>query len=147
MIRKATSKDIESIVLMSREFWKHTQFNEPFDDSRARYHIELSLSHGLLLVLDDGGYVCGFIAAIKNFLLASKKALFAIELGYWINKDHRKGRQGIQLIKGLEGEAKNQGVKYLSMVSMIDSNDKHSSRIYEILGYELKEKTYTKVLL
>lgn len=147
MIRKANKEDFPRILEMSRDFWAQTQFSEPFDTDRATLQVELAHSHGLLAVLDINGVAQGFIAGAKNFLLASSGALSAVELAYWICPEYRKGTNGIKLMKALEVAAKEQGIKYLTMVSMETSNPKQAERIYMSRGYTLQEKSFTKVLL
>lgn len=145
MIREATEADFPAIIEMSREFWNHTQFTEEFDPEHTLEMVRLSHSQGLMCVCDDGE-VYGFIAAIKSYLLASRKATAATELAWWVNPKKRGKMEGVGLIRSLESLCIAQDVKYLSMAYMETSMPARVARLYESLGYKLQEALYTKVL-
>lgn len=145
MIRLATPEDFEIILDMCQTFWKHTQFDEPFDREHTLGMVEMSYDHELLLVVDDGG-VCGFLAAIKSFLLGSKKAKMATELAWWVNPEKRGKMYGVGLISTLERLCIKQEVRYLNLAYMQSSMPEQVRKMYEHMGYELQETLYTKVL-
>jgi hypothetical protein len=145
MIRSATLEDFPAIIEMVREFWKHTQFTEDFDADHTHDMLMLSYDHGLLAVCDDGE-VYGFISAIKSYLVCSRQAMNATELGWWVNPEKRGKMDGVGLIRFLESLCISQDVKYLSMAFMETSMPARIARLYESLGYALQETLYTKVL-
>lgn len=145
MIRLATVDDFDPVLDMSAEFWRHTQFSEPFDRDHTEKMVSLSHDHGLLVVADDGA-VYGFIAAIKSFLLASPHAQMATELAWWVNPVNRGKMTGVRLIRTLERLCIEQDVKYLNMAYMETSMPERIARMYESLGYKRQESLYTKVL-
>lgn len=146
MIRLATEEDFPAILELCRGFWSHTRYNEEFDDEQCLIMIEYTHSQGLCIVLEVDGEVCGFMAAIKSLLLASTQAEQATEMGFWINPEQRKGRNGVVLIRFMEQLAKEQGIKYLNLVAMESSMPEDIKRLYEGLGYEKSETVYTKVI-
>jgi N-acetylglutamate synthase-like GNAT family acetyltransferase len=146
MIRLATEDDFPAIIELCREFWTHTQFSEDFDAEHCLGMVKLSHDHELLAVLVVNDIVQGFCAAVKSFLLASTQAMTATELAWWVNPDHRGGKNGVVLLQFMEQLAKDQGIKYWSMVSMESSMPETINRMYERLGYTKSETIYTKVI-
>jgi len=143
MIRKAVESDFEPILDLCEEFWKHTQFSEPFERDHTIKFVEMAYEHGLLAVLELDG-INGFVAGIKSYLLGSTQALTGTELAWWVNPEYRKGRRGIELMRFIEKLAKNEGIKYWNMASMQSSSPETANRIYTRLGYKLSESLYTK---
>jgi GNAT superfamily N-acetyltransferase len=146
MIRKAFESDFDSIVELSREFWKHTMFEEPFEEEHTLKMVEMAREHGLLAVLEVDGSVEGFAAGVSSFLLASTQAKCGTELAWYLSPDHRGGKNGVALLQFMEQLAKEQGIKYWNMASMQSSMPDYVNRLYEKMGYTHSETTYTKVL-
>ena len=143
MIRQAKEEDYLAIVDMSREFWSHTQFDEPLDDESVLDW--LYLCKDSLFVVDINGPV-GFGCFVVAPLLGNKRALIAAELAWWVNPDHRGGRNAIGLLKAMESSARDMGVKYFSMMYMESSMPDSVRKLYEKMGYNVSETTYLKVL-
>lgn len=146
MVRDGTAADLPAVVVMAREFWKHTRYDEPFDPDYVEYMSDLALQHGLLAILEMDGVVEGFTAGLKSPLLACHAVLSGTEIAYWVNPAARKGRNGIALIRHIEGMARTQGIKYWNMVAMESSMPEMVARIYGALGYEKSETSYTRIL-
>ena len=145
MIREALEKDIPSILELCGVFWKETMYTEPFDSNHTETMVNMALDHKLLAVVDIDGIV-GFVAGIKSPLLASTKASQGVELAWWINPEHRKGRLGVELMLFIEDLARKQKIKYWNMVSMESSSPDVANKIYERLGYTKSETSWTKIL-
>lgn len=145
MIRIAYIGDFDRILDLCGEFWNHTMYSEPFSREHTLSMVEMAFEHGLLAVLDVDGVV-GFIAGIKSPLLASDHAFMGTELAWWVDEKHRKGSNGIKLMKFMEGLAKEQGIKYWNMVSMQSSMPDKVNKIYERMGYTHSETAYSKVI-
>ena len=145
MIRLAEIEDFDDILDMCERFWLQTMYTEAFDRDHTEIMVGLAFDHGLLAVIDEGGPV-GFVAGIKSHLMGSKEALTGTELAWWVNPDYRKGRLGINLMLFIEDLAREQGIKYWNMVSMESSSPEVANKIYQRLGYNRSESSYTKVL-
>jgi len=145
MIRIAREDDFDSILGMAADFWLQTQFNEPFEPEHTRHYVQMAFDHELLAVVEIDGENVGFCAAIKSFILGSTKAYGATELAWWLDPEHRKGKNGIALLLFMEGLVKEQGIKYWTMVSMQSSMPEQVGRMYERMGYVHSETSYTKV--
>lgn len=144
-IRIANKDDFDVILDMCSLFWLETQFSEPFERDHTELMVSMALDHGLLCVLESGRTIVGFCAAVKSFILGSTKALGATELAFWVNPEHRAGKNGIALLLFMEGLVKEQGIKYWTMVSMQSSMPEQVNRMYERMGYVHSETSYTKV--
>jgi len=143
--RLATEQDFDCILSMASLFWLSTQFSEDFEPDHTLLYVKMAYDHGLLVVAEDDKCVVGFCAAIKSFILGSTKAVGATELAFWLNPEHRKGKNGIALLLFMEGLVKEQGIKYWTMVSMQSSMPEQVGKMYERMGYVHSETSYTKV--
>lgn len=144
-IRKATEEDFDEILNMASRFWGETQFSEEFEKDHTIHMVRLSLDHDLLVVAEIESNLVGFCAGVKSYILGSTKAMCATETAYWINPEHRAGKNGIALLLFMEKLVKEQGIKYWTMVSMQSSMPEVVGRMYEKLGYVHSETCYTKV--
>jgi hypothetical protein len=131
---------------MSAEFWKQTRYDEPFDPVHVRNMAAMALDHGMLAILEVDGEVVGFTAGVKGPLLGNASVLSGTEIAWWVNPEARQGRNGIALMKHIESQARAQGVKYWNMIVMESCMPEVGAAIYERMGYEKSETSYTRVL-
>lgn len=146
MVRDGNSNDLDAVVMMAEEFWSHTRYDVPFDPAHVRVMASMALDHGLLAILELDGRIEGFTAGVKGPLLGNASVLGGTEIAWWVNPSARKGRNGIELMKHIENMARAQGVKYWNMIVMESCQPEVGAAIYERLGYEKSETSYTRVL-
>lgn len=146
MIRIATIEDIPSIVGMGLMFWKESPFDVPADSDTIRDFALHCIGQNLLCVLEIDGNIEGFAAGIKGAMLGNVNVMCGNEVAWWVNPDHRGGKNGIKLLKYLEGMAKTEGIKYWTMAFMTSSMPEKVESIYQKLGYTKTEVSYTKEL-
>lgn len=146
MVRDGTADDLDAVVMMAEEFWRHTMYDEPFDHEHVRCMAAMALDHGLLAMLEIDGKVEGFTAGVKGPLLGNASVLTGTEIAWWVNPEARKGRNGIALMKHIEGMAKQQGIKYWNMIVMQSCQPEVGAAIYEAMGYTKSEISYTRIL-
>ncbi len=146
MVRSGEEKDIPAIVSMASKFWHHTIYDEPICGDSVKGMAELCIEHGLMSVLEVGGEVKGFACGVKGALLGNNAVASGTEIAWWVDEDQRKGRNGISLLKHIEGLAKKAGIKHWNMAYMESSMPETVKRIYEGLGYRQTEVIYSKVL-
>lgn len=146
MIREATANDFPAILNLSAEFWRHTMFSEPFEPEHTELMVQMASDHGLLAVLEMDSEVVGFAAGVASYLMGSTQAKCGTELAWWVSPSHRHGKNGVALLLFMERLAKEQGIKYWTMVSMQSSMPDYVNALYEKMGYALSETSYTKVL-
>lgn len=146
MIRNGEEKDLNQIVEMAREFWKHTIYNEEYCPDTVYAMASLSLEQNLITVLEIDGVVKGFACAVKGSLLGNAAISTGTELAWWVDPDCRKNKDGIGLLEYLETLAKNADIKHWNMVYMESSMPAIVKEIYKKMGYRKAEVIYTKVL-
>ncbi|WP_315809457.1 GNAT family N-acetyltransferase [Pseudomonas sp. C9-3] len=146
MIRRGLRCDVPEIVELARHFWRETIYDEPFCADSVRLMVELAHEQGLLAVLEEEAGVVGFVAGCKGALLGNAAVLTGTELAWWIEPEYRQGRKGIELMQYIERLAREQGIRYWTMVSMESSSPETANRIYQRLGYAKTETSFTKVL-
>jgi len=147
MVRSGTELDFESIIDMADSFWLNTIYKEDFCRDTVWVMLKLCLDHQLLSVIElEDGKLVGFACAIKGGLLANSEVYAGTELAWWVDPDHRGGRNGIALLKHLEELARKAGIKYWNMAFMESSMPKVIEEIYKKLGYVVNEVIYTKIL-
>lgn len=144
-VRAGNYSDIPRIIEMSEVFWEKTIYEEPIDPASIENTALSCIENNMMAVLDIEG-AKGFACGVVSPLLGNNSVLAGTEIAWWVEPDYRKGSYGIKLLKLIESLAKDAGVKYWSMVFMESSMPDDIKRIYEALGYELNETTYTKVL-
>ena len=145
MIRDATNQDIDVILKMASEFWKHTMYTEEFEPEAAMPMLNISLDQQLVLLAEVEGTVVGIIAAMEMPLMASSKATQAIETMWYIDPSCRGSSVGVDLILQMEQRIKDRGVKYWNMAKMESSMPETIDRLYSKLGYIESESMYTKI--
>jgi L-amino acid N-acyltransferase YncA len=147
MVRDGTEKDIPRIIEMSREFWQKTDFKDvEFEPDMVDTMSRKCIDDGLMVVLESRGKIEGFACGIKNYLLASSKAVVGTELAWWVDPKCRTGRNGINLLLELEKKAKKEGVRFWNMVFMESSMPEEIEGIYKRMGYRICETVYMKEL-
>ena len=146
MVRVGQFKDIPAIVLMARDFWKHTIYDDPADPETIQAMASDCIYNRLMVVLEIKGQICGFACGIKGALLGNSNVAIGTEVAWWVNPDHRAGMNGIALLKKLEELAKDHNIKYWNMAFMESSMPKEIAQIYEKMGYIKAETTYSKEL-
>lgn len=147
MIRDGEFEDIEAILPLCKEFWKHTIYTEEFEEERTCDMVYMSYQQNLFLILEIDNKVVGFITAIKSPLLASTKAFMGVETGFYITPEYRGSKMGSELILAMEQRAKEQEIKYFSLVNMETSIPEVTDKLYKGLGYSKSESSYTKILI
>lgn len=147
MIRHGNKSDVKSIVTMARKFWGQTIYSdEAFCKETVSLMAESCIDNKLMSVLDVDGHVVGFACGVKGGLLGNSSVSCGSEVAWWVDVDHRGANNGISLLRHIENLAKSSGVKYWNMTYMESSMPTIIEEIYESMGYNRSEVTYTKVL-
>lgn len=88
------------------------------------------------------GVVVGALAPVWY----NPSVLYAAELGWWMNEEHRGGSAALRLVRAFEGWAREQGALYVSLSAMRhgDTDVGRLCGIYEKMGYYEVERTFLK---
>lgn len=139
MLRIATDKDFELIKSMVLQFAYETEYKDYVDPVKLGAVIEDMLegdpSKKIIILHGDVGIIAGVINPI---MLGT--ALMSTEVIWWVEPEHRNNAVGVELLEAYENWAKSCGCKLTTMVCLDDSVGK----LYEKLGYTLRERTYLK---
>lgn len=146
MVRIGEYDDVGDIIKMSCEFWHHTIYDDPADPDTIAEMAKCCIDNDLMAVLEINGEVCGFACGIKGTLLGNCEIAIGVEVAWWVNPEHRNGRNGITLLRKLEDLAREQDIKYWNMVYMQSSMPEDIAQLYEAMGYRKVETTYSKEL-
>jgi hypothetical protein len=95
MIRAGTREDVPQIVDMGRVFWKETIYKEDFEPETVSELFNTCIDHGLMSVLEIDEKLEGFACGLKTPLIANSKVFLGTEVAWWVNPDHRQGKNGI----------------------------------------------------
>jgi GNAT superfamily N-acetyltransferase len=147
MIRDCETRDIPSLVAMSKTFWQYTLYkDEEFQEDAVEGMILAAIKDNLCIVYDVEGKAQGFVCGIKGYLMANFDVLVGTELAWWVNQEFRNTSAGLKLLKAIERRAKSLQIKYWNMAYMNSSMPESIKKIYESMGYKENECLYTKVL-
>lgn len=146
MIRRATIGDFDDILALSAEFWKTTEFEEPFDPESAIKYVALAYDHDLLAIGEVSREIVCFAAGCKSPLMGNGAVYSGTELAWYVKPEHRKGLLGARLFNFMEKLAKEADIKYWCMSSLQTSSPTKVNSFYERKGYHLSECTYMRVL-
>lgn len=83
----------------------------------------------------------GFIAGGVAHSFYNKMVKQAVEFGWWVHPAYRNGGVGHDLHKTYEEWAKSRGA---SVISMMHMGAPEVGRMYEKMGYSLRELSYTR---
>ena len=150
MIREATKEDYPAIEKHAKRFWEETVYHKegiPYEDGSAIMYMDVAYQQGLLFVSEVDGEVVGFTAGATAPLLGSKSTYSGSEIAWWVDPEHRKSREGLELLKALEEGAKELGCSYWNMVSMQSSMPEQIEKVYKRMGYKHVETAYQKGII
>jgi GNAT superfamily N-acetyltransferase len=146
-ITAATIDDVPRILECAREFTAILP-DCPLDESHYSqfWRGALQSRAGIILLLeeDDGRVVGGIGGMIHPDLLTGR--LCAVELFWYVKREHRRGLWPVRLLKGFEVWARRRGCATVAMIYMQASMPERMKGFYEQAGYSLYECGYRKVL-
>lgn len=149
-IRGARESDMGALIRYGEKFYQSTRYVEEgleYDPEAVENLLrQLMGPTGYVLVLDVDGEVKGFILMALISLPYNPEVVAAGELAFYIDEEYRRGKYGTTLLQYAETVAKERGARYCSMVSMETSTPRQAEALYENLGYQRTETTYTKEL-
>jgi GNAT superfamily N-acetyltransferase len=142
LIRLAKEEDFPRILEMTESFHRETPYKDlPFNKGGIRDLFDAYLrnpSHVIFLMFDHG-----MIAGMAMEPVFSH-ALVATELAWWVDHEHRKTQDSIDLMLAYEEWARRIGAKVVQM-AMLDEVT-NLDRFYRKQGYRPAERSYIKEL-
>lgn len=149
MIRLAVLEDIPDICRMATEFYKTTSYANlskiplNYDDVVAL--AELMINAQTISVAVIEGKVHGMIGLVVIPFVFNADYMHAGEIVWWVDDEVKGTGMGRALLDAAETMARDVGAVHIQMVDLISSGDL-PGKIYTSAGYQLTERSYTKVL-
>ena len=144
MIRLALLDDIPELLRMGRSFFNDSGYSHiaEYNEETTAQTLEILINGGTLLT--DGK--TGMIGFLVFPMFMDKNCIVAQELFWWVDKENRKSKLGIELLKEAEFLAKEKGAKSMIMLSLSSLDGEKVNDLYESLGYTKRESNYMRVL-
>ena len=139
-----TEDDVFEIVAISREAFAEDFIDKECYTFSSKRLLEIILhsvtdKNRYTVCLKDGDEIVGYFfgALIPCYFAAENQAIC---VSWFIRPEHRSVKNAFRLLKGFEKWGKEKGASVTNMTSV-----KHAhNAVYERLGYELTETTFTK---
>ena len=131
------------IKLQFEELERPLTPDHDLDPDWERYYYIEKLNLLKVITCREKGKLIGYAFFTVGGHLHSRHCLTAYEDVYFLKKEYRKGRIGIQLFKYAEEYMKSIGVNRIFYTTKVHSDN---SRLFEYLGYTLIEKVYSKLI-
>ena len=144
-IRRATESDLYDYAFLVKQFVREANYPFKMDVELLVGNMKNTLQHPkfLWLVAEKDEELVGFLAGCANSPLFSRDET-AVELGWYLQPEHRDGRTAFKLMAEFEAWAKKAGCRHVTMVDIDTLQDLRE--IYTRKGYTLTEKSYVKEL-
>lgn len=147
IIRKATESDIPAIVAIGERFTTYHPYNAEFDPQAAGTFVATLLRDGIVFVADEGGQVVGTLVGMLTPLWYAPATMLATEIGWWLDEDHRRGMNGLMLLRAFENWAKEQKANVIILSDLCIDGEYPAGRLIEARGYRVMERTHIKEVL
>lgn len=147
IVRHGKAEDIPRCLEMSENFYKVAGYDSviPFCAESSEVYFEAAMEMGLFSVAEKGGLV-GFILGLSIPFLMNKSYLVGTELAWWVEPEYRSTNIGVKLLEHIEKSAEEAGCVMWSMMCLESQAPEKMEELYLKLGYEPRERTFTKVL-
>lgn len=148
MIRKAEKKDIEELVILTKEFFKESlnEYGLKIGNKTIKNTLTNYVTNYIGIVAEKNGKLIGAIGGLVAKSIFDESQLLGQEVIWYITNSERKGTIGIKLIKAFEDECKKQGADLIAMVHMGNLYAETLDKFYKMRGYKLLERQYIKSL-
>ena len=148
-LRLATLEDIPDLLRLAKELESGSPMERlSVDYEKVRMNLEKAIisnqTEWLALVSHVEGKPVGVLFAYCFEPIFSSQKL-AVEVLWYLEPEHRKGRRGIDMMKAYEYWAKLVGCNVVQYGWMVNSPE-GMKKMYERTGAELSEMTYYKEL-
>jgi hypothetical protein len=146
MIRKGTLDDLGWIEPELEKF-ANTETNKDFVDFPDSEYIrnafaEFERNH-VFLVCERSGEPSGFIVGIFNRPIGSPSTTILASLFWWVKEEHRGGRAGLELLRGLMSEGDNNSeVDYIAL--NLECDTPISDNTLERLNFRPYERSFIR---
>lgn len=149
-IKRAKLDDVDAMVTFGEGFWTQTmyykqgvEYDYPAITALTTNLIETG---GIVQVAYDDDRVVGIILMVKGPMPFNPGALVATELVYYVDPEYRNTGVGTQLLQQAENIAKQQEIKFITMIHLDSVQPEKAESVYNSMGYHRNETAFTKDL-
>lgn len=149
MIKDATLADVPKLVAYGQQFWHQTYYFKAgvdYDVDSITAMTEELVENGIVLYAEEDDKVIALMLVIIAPFPMNHNYKIAVEWVFYVDEAYRRTGMGVTLIKAAEAILINKRVKFFSMVSLTGVTPKAANTLYESLGYQHCEATFTKEL-
>ena len=147
-IHQAKPEDVDRLVAYGEKFWSQTRYFKAgvdYDIDTVTAVTNNLLDEGVVLYARD---VDNNIIALMLVIIApfpmNVNYLMACEWVFYVDPAFRRGGLGVKLIKTAEKLLIARQVTFFTMVSLINVTPEAANQLYQSLGFEHSESSYTK---
>ena len=151
MIRPAIPNDIFHLIDMGEAFHREAGIAErypelTFDKDSFAYTAALLMDAGLLLVMEEKGVPVGMAAADGAPCFLNRNFVIGREQLWYVEPEHRKGRDSRHLLGALEDLARARGMHLFDVVAEEGERSDALGRLYRRAEYNPAERVFRKRL-
>lgn len=148
-VRLATLEDIPEILKFAKAFMKASPYRlMTFDPKKGKDFltslIDSPLSEGVVLLALKDGKPVGFLVGVASQPVFSSNK-FSMELGWWVEPEHRGCRGALLMYAAYEDWAKRVGCSHIQG-AYLPGVSPDLDKFYKKRGYVLTESSYVKVV-
>lgn len=146
-IRDATQEDVLDIVLAVKQFCKEIphpawhKFNTNKVNSLVSQLIEID--HGFVKIVTYEDEVVGALVAVLSDIPIND-LIFAQELMFWIEPEHRKGKTALKLVDEYTEWATKAGCNFIRLSELDNVLGGKAGLLFKRKGFEPLETAYVK---
>lgn len=149
-IRTALPEDVDRMVVYGDQFWSQTRYfaaGVSYDVETVTNFTHQLIDEGIVLFAEDqeGSIIALMLVIVAPFPM-NMHHLTACEWVFYIDPLYRRGGLGAKLISQAEEILKKRSVKFFTMVSLTNVTPDAANKLYETLGFEHSESSFTKEL-
>jgi len=151
MIRPAIPNDIFHLIDMGDAFHREAGIAArderlAFDRDSFAYTAALLMDAKLLLVMEEGGKPVAMAAADGAPCWFNRNCVLGRELLWYVQPEHRKGKDSRHLLGALEDLARARGIHLFDVVAEEGERSDALGRLYRRADYSPAERVYRKRL-
>lgn len=149
MIRLAKQEDLRRLIEMSERFYPHTTYSIkskiPLDVEATALLASTMIDNHVVFVAEVDEKVVGMIGIIVAPFIFNPSYTHGGEIIWWVEPEFIGEGLGRQLLRAIEPRCKELDVTYIQMVDL-ECSPVRAEELFRSEGYELTERTFTKVI-
>lgn len=144
MVRLATLEDLPRLTEMAKAFLNESGYADFYGtDDQSIESTLTNLINSESLLTDGGNGMVGFLVFPMYF---NVNHIVSQEMFWWVSKEKRGTKLGIELLIEAEKQSKKLGAKSMFMISLDHLHGDKVGDLYKRMGYTKNEQVYMRRL-